>query len=112
MARKRAARNLAESLSVSITFDEEDARQLKQFMVDEDVPNANTAVRMMVLGALRSDRKWWAVVRAQRKSLMYEFRRSLYVEFLKKLRDLQQGVADEIVLFDLKDPSYGHADQT
>lgn len=84
---------------------------LRQFMVDEDVPNANTAVRMMVDSVLRSDRKWWAVVRAQRKSMMFEFRRALYVEFLKKLRELQQSVADDIALFDQKDPSHGHADQ-
>ncbi len=102
---------MAGALSVSITFDGADADQLREFMRDEEVPNANTAVRMLVQSSLNNDRRWWAAIRAQRKSMMFEFRTALYNEFLKHLKSMQQSVNDEIALFNQRDPSYGNANQ-
>lgn len=110
MGKPRPKRTPGEAVYVSITFDGDDARMLKEFMADEEVPNANTAIRMMVASALQSDRRWWAVVRAQRKSMMFEFRKGLYNEFLKHLRQMTYDVHDEIALFNPQDPSLYNAD--
>lgn len=97
-------RDGSQTLYLSVALDGDDNVRFRQFMNDQDV-GAAQAARMMIASALYDDAKWWAVIRSERRTMAWEFRKSLREEFQKKLAELSRDVADEASLFSDPDPS-------
>lgn len=81
---------------------------IRRFMQDAGYTNANTALRVLVMGAI-TDYPRWGVITAERRSEYHEFQWRLREAFLAKLEDLRRDIADELVLMK---GAHGYANQT
>lgn len=91
-----------------LTFSGEDAKLIRHFMQEAGYTNVNTAIRVLVLGAV-VDYPRWGVITAERRAEYHEFQWRMREEFLRKLEELRRDITDELVLMK---GAYSHADQT
>ncbi len=107
-AKRPGAKPLQDKITVYLHVTGHELQLFREWMAQTEHPTPAAALRALVSAALADDDLKRAIVRWGRRTEFVEFRRSLYIEWLTHLKQIEQQVQDELAILQIEESTNVH----